>query len=354
MRHVGTHVVIAAVVMASLLVACSTGAQPTSSTKSPSQATSVPEPAKTAAPAAKVDFPAKGKSITMIVPWSPGGPADTGSRILAAALEKELGTPVEVLTKPGAGTQTGLTELARAKPDGYAVGQISSPTFQTLYMDPARQAIFNAKSFVPIAGHVDDPGAIGVRSESPYKNLTEFVDAAKAEPQKTKVANTGSGSLTHLQALQFQKLAGVKFSHVTFDGGATAVTALLGGHVDAYTGTLPDFIPHIKGDRIRVLGVMSGAQSSFAPGVKTFTEQGLNVVLGTTRVWAAPAGTPGEIASILNSAFKKVLADPAVQQKTAETGQSLRYLSPSEITKLWADLETLVNDLKPLVLETTK
>ncbi len=356
------QVVISVILLTSLLVACSSAAQPPTPTQSTSQTSSATEPTKpavsslisTATPATKLDFPAKGKTITMIVPWAAGGVADTGSRILAAALEKELGIPIEVVTKPGAGTQTGLTELARSKPDGYTVGQISSPTFQTLYMDPERQAIFKANSFVPIAGHVDDPGALGVAAESPYKTLNDFLDAARAEPEKIKVANTGTGTLTHFEALQVQRTAGVKFSHVTFDGGATAVTALLGRHVDAYTGTLPDFIPHIKSERIRVLGVMSQARSSFAPDVKTFKEQGLDVILGTTRVWAAPAGTPEAIVSFLNSAFKKALEDPEVQKKTAETGQSLRYLSPSEITKLWADLETLVTELRPLVQETSR
>ena len=132
-------------------------------TKAPAAAPAQP----TAAPAPKATYPEKGKAITMIVPFGAGGSTDIGARLLAVGMEKELGTPVNVQNKGGAGSQTGLTELAGAKPDGYTIGFANLPTANLVYSDPDRKANFSAKSFQPIGSQVVDPSAIGVAANSP-------------------------------------------------------------------------------------------------------------------------------------------------------------------------------------------
>ncbi|MHB1161098.1 MAG: Bug family tripartite tricarboxylate transporter substrate binding protein, partial [Chloroflexota bacterium] len=122
----------------------------------------------------------------MIVPADAGGATDIGYRLLAPRMEKYLGTTVEVVNKPGAGTQVGVTELSKAKPDGYTIGVTLIPQTPTIYMDPERKAVFNRESFAPIGLHVFDPGLIAVAPDSKYKTLKDVVDDAKANPEKVK------------------------------------------------------------------------------------------------------------------------------------------------------------------------
>ena len=294
-------------------------------------------------------FPAKDKVLNLIVPWPAGGPADAGSRILAPLLEKELGIPVVVVNKGGAGSQLGLTELARSKPDGYTLGQVPAPALMTIYKNPQRAAVISLKSFQPISAHVGDPSVLAVRSDTPYKTIKDLVDAARSTPRKIKMGMAGILGLNHLSILLLEKTAGVGFAHVNFDGGAPNMTALLGGHTDSAMGVMGDFLSQARAGELRVLGVMSKERSKFLPEVKTFEEQGYRAYMGTTRVWAAPSGTPRDAVDVLARAFKKVLADPQVVRKTEETGQLvLKYMTPAELAALWAEMDSQVDSLMTL------
>jgi len=300
--------------------------------------------ASAAAPA-KIDYPAKGKVVNLIVPWPPGGPADTSVRVLGPALEKELGTTIEIVNRGGAGTQIGMTELARSKPDGYTIGQVSLPTAAALYLNPARQAIFNRKSFQPIAMYIDDPGVIAVRADSPYRDLKSLVDAAKANPEKIKVAGSGVLAMTHLQLLLFQKEAGAKFAIVQFEGGAPQMTNLLGGHVECASFVLSDAAVRHKGGQVRVVGVMAKERSPLLPDAKTAEEQGYKVYFGSSRGWAVPAGTPKEIVEIINGAVKRATENAEVKEKMERAGLALRYMPTEEYTKYWEDTEGTTRQL---------
>ena len=301
----------------------------------------------TAAPAKKVDFPQKGKAITLIVPYTAGGATDVGARLLTPLLEKELGTQVQVLNKPEAGAQVGNMELANAKPDGYTLGYTVLPSTITLYLDPERKATFNRKSFLPLALHAIDPAVVGVKDDSPYKTMKDLIDAAKAKPGQLKAAVTGILGPSHLDILQTMKLTGTDFSIVHFDGSAPGVTALLGGHVDAKWGNIGDFMPTMKGSGgIRILGVMDTQESKFLPGVPTFQSQGINQIAAVSRGLSLPAGTPKEIVDILSAATKKAMQDPEHQKKLEEMGVAVRYMSPEEFGAYWDRSEA---ELKPLV-----
>lgn len=346
---------VAILALSASLVACGgQAATPTPAPKAAAPTAPAPTPkaaAPTASAPAKVDFPAPGKSITLIIPWSAGGINDVNARALAPLVEKELGVPIQVVNKAGAGSQIGLTEIANAKPDGYTVGIVTLPTAINTYLEPERKAVYNRKSFEPLALHTIDPVAIAVTTESPYKSVKDLVEAAKKNPEKIKAADIGVLSGKHLAILDLQKQTGAKFAIVHFPGGAEAMTALLGGHIDANFCTVAEAPSHIKSGKVRLLGVMDNQPSKFYPEVPTLESQGYKVYSTSSRGWIAPAGTPREIVNKLSAALKKAMEDPEHKAKIEATSSELRYMDPDKMAAYWADME---NQLKPLIEEAIK
>lgn len=348
----------AAMVAVSVLVTgCAQSSPAPIPTKVPAAVpTKAAEPTKTsAAPAAaqptaalaarKVDWPEKGKTITIIVPFGAGA-ADSQARIMAAFLEEELGIPVQVVNKPGAASQTGLTELAKSKPDGYTVGLTPLPTAYNTYLDPERKAAYGRKDLVQVANQVVDPEAIGVRADSPYKTLKDLLDAAKARPGELKAATAGLLGNDHLGILLIGQTAGVKLNPVHFDGGGAAVTALLGGHVDLGVHTIGAFAPSAKGKKARLLAVMDRERSKFFPDVPTMDELGYKGQMGSYRGFSVPAGTPKEIVDILSAAIRKGSETEGVKKKMDEMMLPQRYMDAAEYTRYWDEFEA---QAKPLL-----
>jgi tripartite-type tricarboxylate transporter receptor subunit TctC len=297
-----------------------------------------------------VDYPVKGKPITIIVPWAAGGNADTFTRVLQPALERALGTRLEVVNLPGAGAQVGWTQFARAKPDGYTVAHMSQPNVATIVHDPRRQAAFTSKSFQIVSVVAQDPGAIAVRADGPYKTLKDLVEAAKANPGKIKVSCGALMGDTHLTGLTFQKVTGTKLAIANFDGGvAPAITAMLGGHADASSVPVPSLAATVKSGQVRVLGVLKSEPSRFLPDVPTLESLGYKGgVFGSYSGIAVPAGTPKEIIDALATALKTAMADPELVKKMNDVWQESYVLSPEESAKLWEKVE---GDAKALMAE---
>ena len=302
----------------------------------------------TAAPISKVDYPAKGKTITFLIGYDAGSATDVGGRILAPQLEKNLGVPVAVVNKPGAGGQVGYTELANSKPDGYTFGFTAIPSGITMYLDPDRKATFTRKSFVPLTAQVIEPDMIAVKKDSSYKTTKDLLDAAKANPEKVTLGFTGVLSHQHMAALQLMKQTGAKFAIVSFDSGAPARTALLGGHIDAQIADPGTFLAPYKNGEIRVLGIFDKQQSRFYPDVSTLESQGYPAYMGTARVLSFPAGVVPGIVDVMSSAMKKSMEDPEYQKKMEEQGLTSRWMSPADTEKYWADLEESVKPLMEL------
>lgn len=305
----------------------------------------------TAAPANKVDYPAKGKTISLITPFSAGGVTDVSARMLAPLMEKGLGATVEVVNKPGAGSQSGITELVKSKPDGYTFGMTNLPTTISLYQDPQRKAIFNLKSFAPIGLYCVDPAGVAVRADSPYKTMKDLIDAAKAKPKTIKVSTAGRSGGPHLAVLETEKVAGVEFAIVHFDGASEGTTALLGGHIDAQFGYLGSWVGHVKNDKIRVLGVMDKQPSKFLPDVKTMESQGYKLYHHNSRGFSAPAGTPKEIVNIVSGAMKKAMETEELKTKMEQEGVELRYMPPDEFGRYWEGMEVQLKPLMELALK---
>lgn len=307
----------------------------------PTQSAPAPTP-PTAAPAKKVDFPQKGKSITLIVPWAAGGASDAGARTLAAELEKSLEVPVQVVNRPGAGSQVGLTALATSKPDGYTIGNTNLPSSITTYMDPDRQAVYKRDSLQMIGGYAIDPGVIVVKGDSPYKSVKDLVDGTKGNPEKLKAGAYGPLSSAHIETYSFEKITGVKFAMVNFDGDGPAKNALLGGHIDVVMGQLAVFLPQFKSGDLRILAVMDKEENRFLPGVKTLESQGYKYYFTSARGLAGPAGIPPEIVGILTGAMKKAVQSADLEKRMSAMGVVLRYLDPTEFGAEWASNEAQV------------
>ncbi len=302
--------------------------------------------APTAVPAKKVDFPDKGRSISIIVPFAAGGGTDVAVRLLAPSLEKELGVPVQVVNKGGAGTQTGNTELAKAKPDGYTIGVASFAAILVTYLDPDRKAVYTRKDFTPIAHMVKDDNAILVKADSPFKTVKDVVDAAKAHPGSVKVGDTAIMSNTHLAMIQLENVANARFAFVHFDGTGPGMTALLGGHIDVLASSAGGIISQYKGGAVRVLATTGKDESPFLNGVKTLAEQGYDVKTAYTYGLAGPAGLPRDIANVLSGAVKKSLESADIQKRLQEVALASWYMGPDEFEAYWADYE---NQVKPLI-----
>ena len=296
-------------------------------------------PACVAALAQGTGFPASGKPITIIVPYAAGGVTDTGARLMAVGLEKELTTPVVVINKPGAASQVGLMELLRAKPDGYTLSYVVLPTVITHYAVPGRDVTYSRSSFQPVAMHHYVPQTISVRADSRYKTLHDLVEAARKSPETISISDSGLMAVPHTQVLMLERAAGVRFISVHFTGGAPSVTALLGGHVDALAGATADALPHKASGAFRVLAIAAEQPDKSMPDVPTMKSQGYDVAAASWTGIVAPEGAPQNVVDALTKAMKRVIDSPEHQKKLQELALTPYYLDPAAYTKLWMDTE---------------
>ncbi len=321
--------------------------EPTAAPAAPTKAAAQP----TAMPAPKVDYPAKGKPITFIVSWPPGGTTDVQARALAAALERDLEIQMPVVNKDGASGQVGTTEIVTSKPDGYTMGMTNLPTSMMTYLLPERKAVYGRKDLQQVANQVSDAEGLLVKADSPFKSIKDVVDAAKANPGKVTLATMGIGSDTHLAVLLLQKAAGVKFNIVHFNGASPALTALMGGHVDVASSTVSNSAPHVKSGAGRQLVVMDDVKSRYMPDVPTAKSQGYDVSYMSSRGVSMPAGTPKEIVNIMSSAIKRVTeGDEKLKKMLEDAFLGVRYMDAAEYTAFWdkfeAETKALVESLE--------
>lgn len=305
--------------------------------------TKAAEPTKAPAAAPAVNFPEKGRAITLVVPFAAGGGSDIAVRLLQPYLEKELGTAITVLNKGGAGMQIGVTEAIKAKPDGYTVGHANWPAICTLYLDKERGAAFSRKDFQTVAMHVTDPLGISVKADSPFKTIKDIVDAAKAAPEKVKVGAAGG-----LQSPEdfgwrlLEKQAGIKLSIVQFDGAGPANTALLGGHIDAMGAGISSQVSPYKSGQTRIIATFADEGKKVVPGIQTMKEMGYDGYFANSRGWFVPAGTPKEVVTVLTNAIKKAQENPEYIGKLEAQGQFSKYMGPDEFAKFWEDMEKFI------------
>jgi len=299
----------------------------------------------------KITYPQKGRALTIIVPYPAGGGADTDARIIAPLLEKKMGIPVQVMNRPGAGTQVGMTELTSAKPDGYTILLGHFPGTVSPYLDPTRQTAYGRKDFRGIAFTCSEPFTFIVAKSSPHKSMKDVVNYATANPEKFKVAVTGILLPPHLSVLELEKQTGAKFATVHFDGAAPGRTAFLGGHTDALVALVSEAAPALKGDMAQVIGIMDEQGNAQLPGVKTMPEQGYKVLMVNSEGILAPAGTPPEIIQYLENALQEAVANETYTSRMQQLGINVKFKGAKE-SEHW--LTQLENQVKPLIEEARK
>jgi len=271
----------------------------------------------TNAPAA--DFP--DRPVTVVVPFSAGGPTDALIRTLGERMRESLGQPVLVENVTGAAGTIGVGRVAKAPADGYT---LSFGHWSTHVINGAVYPLpFDLLTDLePVALLTSYPMLLVSKNDVPAKNLKEFVAWAKANQDKAAVGSIGAGSAAHVAGVYFEKLAGVKLNYVPYRGAAPALQDLLAGNIDFMFDHVANALPHVKEGRIRAYAVTSDKRIPSAPDIPTVDEAGLKDL--HVSIWFglwAPKGTPKPVVAKLNAAVKEALADPAVRAKLEALGQ---------------------------------
>ena len=285
--------------------------------------------------AAAQEYPSK--PITMVNPFPPGGVVDIVGRPLAAIMEKNLRQPVVMVNKPGAGGAVGMASVAKGPTDGYTIlmGLSSISIFPVSDRINGKTPSYELSDFAPIALVTADPTVLVVRTDSPYNTLKDFVDAAKANPGKINYSSSGVYGTLHVAMEIFANAAGIKLFHVPYQGGGPAVTALLGGQVQALASGPAAAIGQIRGGKMRALASWSSERLTLLPEIPTFKELGYDAEF---YIWSgvfAPASTPLAVISRLRDAVRAAATSAEFKAAMEKVSTPVSYLDAPEFQKYW-------------------
>jgi tripartite-type tricarboxylate transporter receptor subunit TctC len=273
------------------------------------------------------------KPIRMVVTFAPGGSSDIVARLIAAPLQEELGQPIIVDNRPGAGSTIGAFEVARAEPDGYTLMLSNSAPIS---ISPAMQ---DKPRYDPVKSfdHVIYIGSVAnvfvVHPSVPANNFGELITWIKSQPNAVNYGSGGIGSIGHLVGETMKKDHALKMEHVGYKGSAPMHNDLLAGTIPLAIDTLPQNVPFMKDGKLRALAVTSPARAPMAPDVPSVLELGQKKLVAENFLGiSGPANLPRGIVARLHAASKRVLADRQVVQRLAELGVQTRDMSPEQFT----------------------
>ena len=297
------------------------------------------------AAAAPNDYPTR--TVTMIVPFPPGGVADITARPLAQVMGRHLGQTVVVENKPGAGGGVGMHYVANARPDGYTILMALSSISIIPEADKVlgREPMFQLSQLVPIARFTADPTVLAVRADSPYKSVADLVAAARKAPGAIAFGSSGNYGTMHVPMEMLSQAAGVKMLHVPFTGAGPAIVALLGGQVDAIATGPSTVTGHVRGGKVRVLATWgdAGRHPAF-PDVPTLKELGYDVQFSQWTGLFVPAGTPAPVIGKLREAARAAVQDPQFKAALAKVETPIQYLDQPQFAAFWnADARKLAS-----------
>lgn len=283
----------------------------------------------------KSNFPSK--SIELIVPYAAGGSSDIIARTLANAVSKYLpnNQAVVVINKPGGSGTIGLTEVERAKPDGYTLGLTT--TTATSIQPHFEDTPFNHDSFQAVIRTTSVPQVLVVKSDAPWKTFEEWLEYVKKNPSKFTYAipvKTGSQYIA-MEALSAQ--AGIKTKAVPFDGAAPAITALLGGHVQGLLVQSVDARAQVKAGTVREIVNVGSNKIGANEDTPLLTEKEIDVAFDIYSGILAPKGIPTEVLDSLNEAFKKAMEEPEVMEQFKKMGIEPSYAGSEDFQKEMTD-----------------
>ncbi len=275
------------------------------------------------------------KPIRLVVPWPPGGPTDTASRIVGQKLGERLKQPVIVENRAGASGSIAAAQVAKSAPDGYTLMMLATPTLLAphLYKKAGYESL---KDFTPIATVYDLPIVLVVNPTLLPKvtDLSTLIAQAKAQPGKLNYTSSGAGSFGHLSMELLKDLGGFEMQHVPYKGGVPAISDTIGGQVPIMYADLVAALPHIQAGKLRAIAVGSPQRVSMLPDVKTIAEQGFKGYDAVS--WGgllAPQGTPKDVVDRVTTEVGKILADKDVQDKLLKAGAIANYQAPAQMSQ---------------------
>ncbi len=277
---------------------------------------------------AQASFP--DRAVRLIVPYAPGGSADIAARLVADAWAKELGQPMIIENRGGAGGNIGVDAVAKAAADGYTIGlqtvslAINPAIFKKMNFD-------TEKDLAPIGMVATSQHVLVINPALPAQNLKELVAAAKDQPGKLSYGSAGPGSTFHMSAELFKSLAGVDILHVPYRGGGPALVDTMAGQVDMSFPVLSAAQQHVQGGKLRALGVTGPKRSPLMPDVPTIAEAGVaDYAFETWFMTFAPAGTPQPVIDKLNATLNAVIGSPALTKRMVEQGFDPQATTPAQ------------------------
>ena len=271
-----------------------------------------------------------GKPVHIVNPYAAGGSGDIVARILADSLADQWGVPVVVEHRPGAGGLVGTLHVQRSPGDGYTL-LLASPSFVMSPMLRPEARYDPARDFVAVARVATSPLVVAVNESSEARTLKDLLDLARKAPGRLTYAAVGPGAMPHLVGEMVRLDAKVDWVYVPYQGGAPAVTAVLGGHVSAVVANYAELQPFIATGKVRALAVGSTERLDALPRVPTLAERGHDAIEGT--IWfglVAPGGTPREVIQRIAATVRRALESPAVHDKLLEHGLLPVENSPEE------------------------
>jgi tripartite-type tricarboxylate transporter receptor subunit TctC len=291
------------------------------------------------------------KPITMIVPFPPGGLADIVARPVAEAMGRELGQPVLIENKGGAGGGIGMALASKAAADGHTILMALSsysviPEADTLL---GRAPMYTFASLRPIARFTADPTVLAVRAEAPWKTVKDFVEDAKRRPGAINYGSSGNYGTMHVPMEILAQNAGIKMTHVPFTGAAPAVVALLGGQIDAISSGPATVLQHVKAGKLRVLAHWGAARLEVLPDVPTLKEAGYGAEYAQWSGLFIPAATPEPIAQRLRAAARVAAHDTKVKEVILGAGSPILYQDTPEFeTYVQGDVRRMADVVKKI------
>lgn len=291
------------------------------------------------------------RSITMIVPFPPGGLADLVARPVAEAMSRELGQPVVIENKGGAGGGIGMGLAARAKPDGYTVLMALSsltviPEADVLLGRPAMYALQDLR---PVARYTADPTVLAVRADAPWKTVQEFVADAKKRPGAINYGSSGNYGTMHVPMEILAQATGSKLTHVPFTGAGPAVVALLGGQIDAVSSGPATVLQHVKAGKLRVLAHWGNGKLAAMPEVPSLKEAGFEAEYAQWSGLFIPAATPEPVAQRLRAAARAAGQDAKVREIILNAGSPVQFQDSADFEKyVQADARRMVDVVKKI------
>lgn len=295
-------------------------------------------------PGAAQTYPAR--PVTLIVPWAAGGGADTASRLLGAALEKELGQPVNVVNRTGGNGVVGHAAIAAAAPDGYTIGMATS---EIAYLKTMGLAEIVPDSYDIISTILVFPAGITVRTDSPFKTVGDFIGALKSNPKNTySSSGAGTGGSWHMAIAGLTKAAGLGADRVRWvpsQGGAPALQDVVAGGITMFSGSPAEAKALADAGQVRILALMSDQRSPAFPNIPTLKESGVNWSFTNWFALVAPKNLPPAVKARLTEAAAKAHASPEVQDPLKQRGFVPQWSGPEEGRKFANGFATTARDI---------